>query len=216
MLNMRQVVRWMNFLSIDVMAKRAKKKVVNTKYVVKGKEVDINQYLAPKSPLPQIPDVYQKYAEMSFDDVANIMPHESIDIVKEYSKPTFESTMNKEQIAILLPILNRYVFVDELSENAVETWLRCEGEPKRIINNRYLAYLLHKLAESELICSNWAQVAGDNRIFESKSGKTITSSNLTTSLNRFGPVVSREEKGDSKRVIRIKETIEAAVKSAKG
>ena len=72
------------------------------------------------------------------------------------------------------------------------------------------------MAENELICSNWAQVAGDNRLFESKNGKTITSSNLTTSLNRFGPVISREEKGDSKRVIRIKETIEAAVKSAKG
>ena len=62
----------------------------------------------------------------------------------------------------------------------------------RVKNNRNLAYLLHKLAENELICSNWAQVAGDNRLFESKNGKTITSSNLTTSLNRFGPVISKE------------------------
>lgn len=198
------------------MGKRSKGKLVNTKCVVKGKGVDINQYLAPKSPLPQIPDAYQKYAEMSFDDMANIMPHERIDIVNEYSKPTFESTMNKEQIAILLPTLNRYIFVDELSENDVEAWLRCEGEPMRVITNRNLAYLLNKMAENDLICSNWAQVAGDNRIFKSKNGKTITSSNLTTSLNRFSPVISRGEKGDSKRVIRIKEAIEAAVKSVKG
>ncbi|MBO5548433.1 MAG: hypothetical protein J5954_02225 [Prevotella sp.] len=198
------------------MGKRSKGELENTKYFVKGKEVDINQYLAPKSPLPQIPDACHKYVAMSFDDMTNIMPHESIDIVNEYSKPTFESTMTKEQIAILLPVLNQYIFVDELSENDVEAWLRCEGEPMRVITNRNLAYLLNKMAENDLICSNWAQVAGDNRIFKSKNGKTITSSNLTTSLNRFSPVISRGEKGDSKRVIRIKEAIEAAVKSAKG
>lgn len=198
------------------MGKRSKGELVSTKYVVKGTKVDVNQYLAPKSPLPQVPDVCQKYAAMSFDDMANIKPHERIDIVYEYSKPTFESTMSKEQIAKLLPVLNQYIFVDELSEDDVEAWLRCEGEPLRVITNRNLAFLLHKMAENDLICSNWAQVAGDNRIFKSKCGKVITSSNLTTSLNRFGPAFNKEEKGDSKRVIKIKEAIGAAVKSAKG
>lgn len=195
------------------MAKRAKEKLVNTKYVVNGNEVDINQYLAPKSPLPRIPDACKKYATMSFDDVANIMPHERINIVNEYSKPTFESTLNKEQIAILLPVLNRYIFAEELREEDMEAWLQCTSQSLQIKNNRYFAYLLSKMASNGMICSNWAKVAEVNGLFKSRNGILITSTNLTTSLERFGSFVDKE---DSKRIAAIKTSIDNAVKSAKG
>ena len=234
---MRQVVRWMNFLSIDVMAKRAKKSVVSSEWTKPNDELlnsphmwtDIEDISVPvdNSTLSSMVESIEKIKEK--DPLSSWLMESSIKymdrplkvlkaaapkhIIKEV-KCCFDCVLHGEQVAELLPMLNELVFAVEQNIDDVEALLKCERKRVRVKNNRHLAYFLHTLEKEKLICFDWNQVAEDNKVFESKKGTVITASNLSSSLNRFGFLIDKDK--DSERVIEIKKKIEDAVKSAKG
>jgi hypothetical protein len=127
----------------------------------------------------------------------------------------FQSTLTDGQITSLLPVMNEFVFVEAQSLESVKQWLRCEmGEPVPVTNNRYLALMLSVMSENGMICSNWAQVAGNRNVFCSKAttnktSKTLTASNLTTSLGRLRTT-------DNERIIKRKTIIENMIRGVKG
>lgn len=195
------------------MAKRAKGELIGTRYMVNGKEVNIDRYLAPKSSLPQIPDSCQKYVFMSFDDMANSIHREKIEGIKEFANPTFECSLCREQLLGLLPMLNHYIFLDEQKIDDVEALFKCElAKPLRVKNNRYLAYLLNIMTTEQMICYNWSQVSEKNKLFVSGRGNVITASNLTTSLQRF---VNSNNK-PNRRIDEIKKVIKDTIEGVKG
>ena len=195
------------------MAKRAKGELIDKRYMVNGKVVDINRYLAPKSPLPHIPESCQKYVTKSFDDIVNSNRHETIELIKEYVNPTFECSLCREQLLVLLPMLNHYIFSDEQNIDDVEALFKCKLEkPIRIKNNRYLAYLLSNMAAEQMICYNWSQVSEINQLFASELGNVISASNLTTSLQRFVSIKNNL----NERIDEIKDAIKSAVNGVKG
>ena len=98
----------------------------------------------------------------------------------------FNSTLTDEQIKSLLPMMNKYVFKEAQTLESVKRWLKRETEfPVPVKNNGNLALMLRTMSDCGLICSNWAQVAENSRVFVSKTKKIISASNLTTSLNRL-------------------------------
>ena len=122
----------------------------------------------------------------------------------------FDSKLSREQIEILLPVMNEFVFAEALSSGDVQRLLDCSlVNPVRVKNNRTLAFFLSQLSGENLICSNWAQVAELSKSFVSSRGTEIKASNLTTSLARY--LVQEDE-----RTKEIKDWIISVVERCKG
>lgn len=122
----------------------------------------------------------------------------------------FDSKLSREQIEILLPVMNDFVFAEAQSVNDVLRLLDCSlVNPVRVKNNRTLAFFLSQLSGMNLVCSNWAQVAELSKSFISSKGTEIKASNLTTSLARY--LVQEDE-----RTKEIKDWIISVVERCKG
>ena len=122
----------------------------------------------------------------------------------------FDSKLSREQIELLLPVMNEFVFVEALSSGDMLRLLDCSlVNPVRVKNNRTLAYFLSQLSGENLICSNWAQVAELSKSFVSSRGTEIKASNLTTSLARY--LLQEDE-----RTKEIKDKIISVVERCKG
>lgn len=141
--------------------------------------------------------------EQAARDARNIYQEKEIDL-------NFDSKLSREQIEILLPVMNEFVFAEALSVGDVLRLLDCSlVNPVRVKNNRTLAFFLSQLSGENLICSNWAQVAELSKSFVSSKGTEIKASNLTTSLARY--LVQEDE-----RTKEIKDRITSVVKRCKG
>ncbi len=159
---------------------------------------------------------------VSFDDVVRMswgMSDEELEqaardannIYQEIeSRLNFSSKLSREQIEILLPVMNGFVFAEAQSEDDVLRLLDCSiKNPVRVKNNRTLAFFLSQLSGENLICSNWAQVAELSKSFVSSKGNNIKASNLTTSLARY--LLQEDE-----RTKLIKDRITSVVERCKG
>ena len=132
-------------------------------------------------------------------DARNIYQEKEIDLY-------FDSKLSREQIGILLPVMNEFVFAEALSVGDVLRLLDCSLEnPVRVKNNRTLAFFLSQLSGENLICSNWAQVAEFSKSFVSSRGTEIKASNLTTSLARYLLQEDERTKEIKDKIIRVVE-----------
>lgn len=221
---MRQAVRWMNYLSVDVMAKRAKKKVIDAvwqdgnedllKSMIEKRSnskieicIDNNVGLSQlASAIKSIPeeierpvhwymDMSMKYGLSPYDDAIRLSAPRHI-IVK--TKKDFESKLTREQIEELLPVMNNYIFVEKQSVESVNRWLKCENEePIKVKNNGLLAYLLYLLQKENYICFDCQGVAEKGKVFIGLRGRLLTKSNLSKSMTHLVHKMGYPIKGDN-------------------
>jgi hypothetical protein len=109
--------------------------------------------------------------------------NDPLQIVDIYEERTFDSTLCKEHIDLLLPLVNKYVYAKTLSSEDMLEWLMCQNEePIKVAHNGLLAYMMHLLSMDGWICQNWQKVADERKTFVSKNGIPIKKSNMSRSL----------------------------------
>lgn len=97
----------------------------------------------------------------------------------------FESKLTDEQIKVLLPVINEYVFFDKQTVESMRMWLECKNEfPVRVKDIAELCNLLNLLRDNGYICGNAQTVAEDNKTFEGGRGAIITQKSFTASFTK--------------------------------
>jgi hypothetical protein len=112
--------------------------------------------------------------------------------VKKEPKPLqdFQSKLTDGQIRELLPLINKYVFVEKQTTNSVNEWLRCKNkEPLQVKSNGLLAFLLNVLQAYDFICRNCQKVAADNKTFVSMRGKVLNQKDLSKAQSKLAQKV---------------------------
>lgn len=106
-------------------------------------------------------------------------------------KKDFQSTMTDYEIRQLLPLINKYVFVESQTTESVKEWLCCRNkEPLRVKKNGMIAYLLSILQQKGFICWNPQKVAADNKTFMSINGKILNQKDLSKAQSVLAKKVS--------------------------
>ena len=110
-------------------------------------------------------------------DARNIYQEKEIDL-------NFDSKLSREQIEILLPVMNEFVFAEALSVGDVLRLLDCSLEnPVRVKSNAIAAYLMYLLQVGEWICQNWQMVADRKGVFVSRKGKTLRQRDFSKAMS---------------------------------
>ena len=110
-------------------------------------------------------------------DARNIYQEKEIDL-------NFDSKLSREQIEILLPVMNEFVFAEALSVGDVLRLLDCSLEnPVRVKSNAIAAYLMYLLQVGEWICQNWQMVADRKGVFVSRNGKTLRQRDFSKAMS---------------------------------
>ena len=106
--------------------------------------------------------------------------------IKQKPKPKqdFKSSLNDDEIRELLPLVNKYVFVEKQTLESVKEWLGCRNkEPLQVKSNGMIAYLLNVLQHFDFICRNCQKVATENHTFQSTNGKILNQKDLSKALS---------------------------------
>jgi len=99
-------------------------------------------------------------------------------------KQDFKSSLTDDEIRELLPIINKYVFVEKQTLASVKEWLYCRNkEPLRVQSNGMIAYLLNVLQHFAFICRNCQKIATENHTFQSINGKILNQKDLSKALS---------------------------------
>ena len=110
-------------------------------------------------------------------DANNIYQEKEIDL-------NFDSKLSREQIEILLPVMNEFVFAEALSVGDVLRLLDCSLEnPVRVKSNAIAAYFMYLLQVGEWICQNWQMVADRKGVFVSRKGKTLRQKDFSKAMS---------------------------------
>lgn len=102
--------------------------------------------------------------------------------IKQKPKPKqdFKSSLSDDEIRELLPLVNKYVFVEKQTLESVKEWLGCRNkEPLQVKSNGMIAYLLNVLQHFDFICRNCQKVATENHTFQSTNGKILNQKDLS-------------------------------------
>lgn len=106
--------------------------------------------------------------------------------IKQKPKPKqdFKSSLTDDEIRALLPLVNKYIFVEKQSLASVKDWLCCRNkEPLQVKSNGMIAYLLNVLQHFDFICRNCQKVATENHTFQSTNGKILNQKDLSKALS---------------------------------
>lgn len=115
--------------------------------------------------------------EQAARDARNIYQEKEIDL-------NFDSKLSREQIEILLPVMNEFVFAEALSVGDVLRLLDCSLEnPVRVKSNAIAAYFMYLLQVGEWICQNWQMVADRKGVFVSRKGKTLRQKDFSKAMS---------------------------------
>jgi len=98
---------------------------------------------------------------------------------------SFDSKLSKEQVGVLLPVMNDLVFAEALSVADVMKLLDCKlGRSVRVKNNALVAYMMYMLYTESWICQNWQQVADVNEVFMSSKGKMLRQKDFSAAMSK--------------------------------
>lgn len=111
----------------------------------------------------------------SFD----LVGHEEVTITE-----TPFSSLTTQQLCNLLPILNDNCFVEAQTANELQEVFEGKRTAK-VRNIGILAYILKKLAQRGLICSDWQLQAEANKMFVSAKETPIKAKRLADYLSNF-------------------------------
>ncbi len=140
-------------------------------------------------------------------DANNIYQETEIDL-------NFDSQLSREQIEILLPVMNDFVFAEALGVDDVFMLLECKREnPVRVRSNAIAAYLMYLLSVGEWICQNWQLVADRKEVFVSSKGKVLRQKDFSKAMSLKAK--SMNYPVDDKGIYILNQTIFDAVASLK-
>ena len=118
-------------------------------------------------------------------DVIKQAAQDAKSLYEEVEEFTFESKLSREQVSVLLPVMNDLVFAEALSVADVIKLLDCKlGRSVRVRNNALVAYMMSMLYIEEWICQNWQQVADVNEVFMSSKGKILRQKDFSAAMSK--------------------------------
>lgn len=98
----------------------------------------------------------------------------------------FGSSLNREQVATLMPVLNNKVFAEPLSVDDMLSLLECRHtHPVKIKNNGLLSYFFKLLWKEGWICQNWQMVAETKKVFIGSRGAILTQKSLGNAPTKY-------------------------------
>lgn len=98
----------------------------------------------------------------------------------------FDSKLSREQIEILLPVMNEFIFDEALSVDDVLRLLECKQEkPVSVKSNALISYLFGELSRNKWICQNWQKVAELNKCFLGRRGNVLTQKTLSNAPTKY-------------------------------
>lgn len=125
----------------------------------------------------------------------------------------YASKLTDEDIEKLLPIANKYIFVETLTVDALKAFLDGCRNTYKIKSIRFFALLMSLLAQGGLIHNQWQKFAEENGNIISKREKIVNCSDLSSALNKMNTYKS--ETTQSERILIIKNKITNAVDAIK-
>lgn len=98
----------------------------------------------------------------------------------------FDSSLSREQVKTLLPVLNDLIFAEKQSIDDVCRLLACQHEkPVRVKSNALLSYTFNLLSRQKAICQNWMKVATERQCFVGERGKILKRKTLSSAPTKY-------------------------------
>lgn len=180
-------------------------KKINTEYgglVQKAKFLEDKHPIGRKHKGDELGSSYRR-VKKHFDEFINwLIEYEVLNPINDAisaaipltKMPTFDSKLNKEQLAILASLINEIsLFKNETNLDELENLFKCAlTNSIEVTSNINLAFVLDSLHTKGLICYEWKNVAEKNQIFIGKRGTILSASNLSvsrTSVNLKAPQI---------------------------